>query len=330
MPAPPNYVFTIFAFVAFLLCLIRFPMQLHAWNVGTHLLLAWVGISCLSLGINSIIWNHNTVNWAPVWCDISSRINIGISVAIPAINLCINRRLYLLASPTSLLPSEADMRREVVIDLAIGIGLPIIIIILSFLSQGYRFRIFEDYGCFTADFPSWVAVVISSVPPFLLELIAGIYGCLSIRAFYKRRSELNQLVSNHRNLDSNRYIRLMCFSIFDVLSGTPITFFYLYLAIMGREPFPGLKKEHQDFSYVGLVPATSWRSTTIGELAIFVFFGIFGFTQESVNNYRAALHAVVQFFRTTTGIKSRPRSSKAEGITFKAATRDLSGHSAMV
>ena len=42
-----------------------------AWNVGTHLFLAWVGLDCLFFGINSIIWNHNTINWAPVWCDIS-------------------------------------------------------------------------------------------------------------------------------------------------------------------------------------------------------------------------------------------------------------------
>ena len=83
----PNYVFTIFSFVAFFLCLIRFPLQLHggfqrvslsiiissyysAWSVGTHLFLAWVGLDCLFLGIDSIIWNNNTSNWAPVWCDI--------------------------------------------------------------------------------------------------------------------------------------------------------------------------------------------------------------------------------------------------------------------
>ncbi|KAF8808062.1 pheromone receptor [Phlegmacium glaucopus] len=344
MPAPPNYLFTIFAFVSFFLCLIRFPMQLHAWNVGTHLFLAWVGLSCLSLGINSIIWNHNTINWAPVWCDISSRINIGVSVAIPAINLCINRRLYLLASPTSVLPSEADKRREVVIDLAIGIGLPIIEIILSFFAQRSRFMIFEDYGCFPALLSSWVAVVISGVPPFLLELIAGVYGCLSIRAFYKRRSELNQLVSNHRNLDSNRYIRLMCFSIFDVLTGIPITFFYLYSGIVGPSvPFPGLKQEHHHLSNVILLPAALWRSTMITELSLelnrwiivwigLLFFAMFGFTQESVNNYLATFHAVVQFFRTKIGIKSRPMSSRAKDseIIFKAATRDLSVDSSMV
>lgn len=29
MPAPPNYVFSTVAFIAFFLCLVRFPMQLH-------------------------------------------------------------------------------------------------------------------------------------------------------------------------------------------------------------------------------------------------------------------------------------------------------------
>ena len=123
-----------------------------AWNVGIHLYLAWVGLDCLFLGINSIIWNHNTVNWAPVWCDISqfffcfndnftgaylviaTRFNVGISIAIPAVVLCINRRLYLLASPTIIVPSQTDRNREVIIDLVIGIGLPIIVMALGLSS----------------------------------------------------------------------------------------------------------------------------------------------------------------------------------------------------
>ena len=50
---------------------------------------------------------------------------------MPASILCINRRLYLLASPTSLLPSKADKHREFMIDLVIGIGLPILEMVLG-------------------------------------------------------------------------------------------------------------------------------------------------------------------------------------------------------
>ena len=66
---------------------------------------------------------------------IVSRLGTGMSVAIPAAVLCINRRLYILASVDSVLHYSTAKRREVIIDLAIGIGLPILEMIL-FLS-GY-------------------------------------------------------------------------------------------------------------------------------------------------------------------------------------------------
>jgi len=329
MPAPPNYVFTIFAFVAFFLCLIKFPMQFRAWNVGTHLLVVWVGLRCLMSGINSIIWSHNTVNWAPVWCDISIKFEIGVSIAIPATILCINRRLYLLASPTTIIPSKADKNRELIIDLVIGIGLPIIVMALTFLVQISRFTILEDYGCSAtlSYLPTWVFLVTVTIPPIILELIAGVYGCLSIRAFYKR-SKLNEI---HNDLNPDRYIRLICFSAVDLLCGIPITVYYLFDNIKELVPFPGLTQEHIDISQIIQVPAVVWRAQTLSELSIelnrwitvfvaFVFFAILGFTKESRNSYRAILQSVVQVFVKITGIKSH-HSSDAEGIIFYKSGR---------
>ena len=57
---------------------------------------------------------------------IATRFNVGVFIAVPAIILCINRRLYLLASPTSVIPSKEENNRELIIDLVIGIGLPMI------------------------------------------------------------------------------------------------------------------------------------------------------------------------------------------------------------
>jgi len=83
----PNWVFSLFSGIGFVLCCIPFPWHLKgkspspsleyaltgsilAWNTGTCLYMAWVGLACLGLCVNSILWNGNTVNWAPVWCDI--------------------------------------------------------------------------------------------------------------------------------------------------------------------------------------------------------------------------------------------------------------------
>ena len=145
----------------------------------------------------------------------------------------------------------------------------------------------------------------------------------------------------------------MCFSGFDLLVGIPITVFYLYLQAKILYPFPGLRQEHYQFSQILQLPAAVWRSSTLSELnfelnrwimvwVAFVFFGIFGFTEESRNNYQAILQSVVRVFTMITGIKSRPSSTKAEEcvyfffpfpsfsvllyifrLKFKAATREL-------
>ena len=196
----------------------------------------------------------------------------------------------------------------------------------EFLVQASRFIILEDYGCDQSVFITWVSFILISIPPILLEIIAGVYGCLSIRAFYNRS---NKTHINDFNFDSKRYARLIFFSACDLLCGIPIASFYLYYSITELLPrhFPGLKEEHYDFSLINVFPATVWRATTLNELAIelnrwiivlgaFIFFAIFGFTEESRNNYRIIFQSVVQVFLKITGIKSRQQatsSSKAEG-----------------
>lgn len=66
----PNWVFSMFAFAGFVLAMIPLPWHFEAWNTGTCLYMIWAGISCLNLFINSIIWNDNVINSAPIWCDI--------------------------------------------------------------------------------------------------------------------------------------------------------------------------------------------------------------------------------------------------------------------
>ena len=194
----------------------------------------------------------------------------------------------------------------------------------EYLVENFRFVTIEDYGCDISVRITWVALIIFYIPPVLLEIIAGVYGCLSIRAFYNRSKETH---INDFNFDSNRYARLIFFSTCDLLCGIPITSFYLYHAITNLLPFHGLKKEYYNWSTIYEIPSTEWRSTTLIELGqelnrwilvwcAFLFFAIFGFTEESRNNYRSILQSVVQVFVKITGIRSSSRpqaSSNAEG-----------------
>ena len=89
MPPPPNEVYTAFSFIGFVFCAIPFYWHLEgkgkhlrgwnillrpsdgtAWNTGTCLFMIWTGLGCLLQFINSIVWNKNIINRAPVYCDI--------------------------------------------------------------------------------------------------------------------------------------------------------------------------------------------------------------------------------------------------------------------
>lgn len=128
MPTDASYpAFSIFAFIAFVLVLIPLPWHFQAWNSGTCLFMIWTAVGCLNLFINSIVWRNNAIDWAPIWCDIctcrsgficfassnsiiASRIIVGLAVAIPAASLCINRRLYKIASCQTVTITRAHVR----------------------------------------------------------------------------------------------------------------------------------------------------------------------------------------------------------------------------
>src|SRR6266853_4604154 len=104
--------------------------------------MAWTGLGCFIQCINSIIWNHNMIDRAPIYSDIGKLDNIahrhslnyitvvhiqaGLNAAIPACSLCINRRLYKIATAKVVMATPSENRRAVIIDLFIGIGIPIL------------------------------------------------------------------------------------------------------------------------------------------------------------------------------------------------------------
>ena len=88
------------------------------------------------------------INRAPIYSDIGMlslydiayrrslnyttvvRIQARLNVAIPAASLCINRRLYKIATAKVVMATRSDNRRAVIIDLLIGIGIPILQMIM--------------------------------------------------------------------------------------------------------------------------------------------------------------------------------------------------------
>lgn len=166
-----------------------------AWNMGSVQYIFWVGSACLIQFINNIVWKDNAINWAPVWCDISgwlyraranclsplltlaTRWTLGSSISIGSCSLVIMRRLYHIANITTIHVSREDRRRMIIEDIAVGSGIPILVIILCTLimiacttRKLIRSRLVCSRSSFRHFRGHWVLASNSKYGPFLVHL----------------------------------------------------------------------------------------------------------------------------------------------------------------
>lgn len=322
----PNPVFSAFSLTGFFLCIIPLPWHLEAWNTGTCMYMIWTATGLLIHFVNSVVWRKDAINWAPVWCDISTRIQTGVAVAIPACSLCINRRLYHIASVRTVTVTRAEKRRAILVDLAIGVGIPVIQMALQYIVQGHRFDIYEYYGClpFTYNTPLVIPLVTSW--PVIIGCISLVYSSLSIRAFMRRRAQFKELLSGNNNLNSGRYFRLMLLAGIEILCTVPFTTFFMVLNIKRMNPWKSWENTHIYFSAVHQFPAVIWHRIPYAELALelgrwllvlcaFLFFGFFGFADEARKNYRLAFDSVAKRVGLSTGSMSSGMTSTTGGTS---------------
>ncbi|KAG8724956.1 a-factor receptor [Ceratobasidium sp. 395] len=267
--------------------------------------------------VNSIVWMGNTRDPAPVWCDISTKLIIGMSVGLTASALCINRRLYSIATIQSVSDDRAARRRRVMIDLFLGIGLPIIVMALSYIVQDHRYDINEDLGCWPVTYPTLLAIPLVLTWPLFIGIATFIYASLSIRAFLKSRHQFNQFLSrSNSGINMSRYIRMMGLSSIEMLLTVPLNIYIIYLNLTTPQiPWVSWAFTHQHFSVVNkytmdeikMVPLAyrvlminQWLLPTGGPL-FFLWFGLGG---EAIHEYKRVFYTLVSPF----GIKPREKS----------------------
>jgi len=270
-----------------------------AWNAGTCLYMAWAGLGCLMQCINSIVWNKNMIDKAPVYCDISTRIQVALNVAIPACMVAINRRLYKIVSATAVvMPTRAEKRRAVITDLVIGIGIPILEIIAHVVVSGHRYNLFEDFG----PYP----VVVDMVPsyflvfgwPVAINAIALVYVVMAIDASYRRRHQFKEIMSCNPGLDRKYFISLVTLSTHIPASFT-LGAIELVRGIYGARPWVSWADTHSNYSRVVRFAGFIWKNNpaSVKELekfrwslvvyAVQVFVSL-GIARRTRQNYRRA------------------------------------------
>nr|WCD39441.1 Ste3-4 [Ganoderma boninense] len=271
----PEYpAFPILSLIGAVLVIIPLPWHFQAWNSGTCLFMIWTSIACLNLGVNAIIWNNNVLNFAPVWCDIC-----------------------------------AEKRRAVLVDVAIGVGIPVLQLIAFHIVSGHRFDIFEQIGCYPYIYNTPLAFPFVYVWPVLIGLCSAVYCVLSLRAFAKRRAQFSEFLAASSSLTISRYFRLMALATVELMCTTPIAAYGLSLNASSHiYPWISYADTHFGYSRVDQWPAVLWKAQPnaivtfaltrwLTVLCAFVFFAFFGFADEARRHYHKVVSLCIPLYR---------------------------------
>ncbi|KAF9265062.1 pheromone receptor [Marasmius fiardii PR-910] len=301
MADPAFPYFPILALLTSILVLIPLPWHLQQWNAGTCLFMLWSSIICLISFVNSLIWHGNVNNIAPVWCDISSQIILASNAGIAAATVCISRRLYMITALRGFYATREERRRALGKDLSISIGIPVLVCILHFIVQPYRFDILEDIGCYPSTYNSILAYVLHYMWPIAMGLISFMYGCLALRLYHIRRAEISRLMAGGKqdstSLTVSRYFRLIILALIHVMCTIPTGAFAIYSGATKMNPQDSLT--HRNWERVRTISSEEWRGDVIWQgmveinrwMAVFcglVFFLLFGFAVEARKSYSTA------------------------------------------
>nr|AAR99648.1 7-transmembrane pheromone receptor Bar3 [Schizophyllum commune] len=332
----PTYpLFPTFAFLGFVLALVPLPWHLQAWNSGTCFFMVWTALGCLNQFVNSIVWKDNAINSAPIWCEISIRITMGLSVGLPASSLCIIRRLYHIAKVRAVSHTRAEKMRVIIIDALICVLFPLVYIAMQYIVQGHRFNILENVGCYPAVFNTPVTYVVSYIWPVLIGMVSATYSVLALIEFNRHRLQFSQFLHSNSTLSVSRYLRLMALAMTEMCCTVPLGIFVIVLNCTSTpiEPWVSLKATHYWYSRVDQYPAVVWRSSHLvvvcneltrwlAPVSAMLFFAYFGFAQEARRNYAAAWAWACRALGLPERIATLPTTkSKGPGFAEKFAAK---------
>ncbi|KZV62273.1 fungal pheromone STE3G-protein-coupled receptor [Peniophora sp. CONT] len=318
----------------------------QAWNIGVLLLGGWVMVRTFFRGVEGIVWRNSTKDLAPVWCDISTHLVIGsLFGGQPACSLIITRQLHRvtqLYSPERL--TRKEKRRELLLNLLIGVGLPFLIIILYTMVQDCRYIVTEDVGCSPSMDGTILTLCVVHTWAVALPLYSAVRYCPGIiKELWVHSGQMTVVLPVLPEIDRARYMRVLFIACIDIVITLPVGAIVLAEALMqsGQEKlpwFPDWHTLHQHWDPI-VELATDWQSSTSQRFTIYfaqtsgmvlglAFVALFGTSEEGIKAYRHAIWATARMF----GWRRRVRlevTAEESTLEFESPEPSPSYHSPM-
>ncbi|PBK68302.1 fungal pheromone STE3G-protein-coupled receptor [Armillaria solidipes] len=303
------------SFISALLVLVPLPWHWRAGTIPTIAITFWLFLGNLINGVNAVVWSDNVRIVSPVWCDIATKLMIGMNISLPCSLLCLCMHLERVSSMRMVQTTVADKRRRQAWDSFLCFFVPVIYMALHYIVQGHRFDIIEHFGCRPAIYNSLASLFLIWIPPLLFSIGAGIFSAVALHHFFVRRITFaRHLQTKNSALTASHYFRLMSMSLVQIFWGVLVTGVNMWFTMKnGLRPWTGWADIHVGFSRIGqfpqlLISPTTWSYTyglwwTI-PISSILFFAFFSFGQEAMKQYHSCFRWV------KTAVLRMPESNK--------------------
>jgi pheromone a factor receptor len=174
--------YSIFTCLGFFLCLAPayFNWKIPGRPWATLIFIGWICVFNGLSFVDSVIWSGpDPEQWwdGKIYCDITSRIKSVFQIGLPAAGIGICR---FLADATNPNPATTDLVhtkfRRNMIDLFLGIGLPLINMALKIIVNPSRYWIQGVGGCTGVTDLSWPSILLYHMWCPFLSIVAAIYA----------------------------------------------------------------------------------------------------------------------------------------------------------
>lgn len=273
----------------------------------------WCFVGLVNKGINALAFNHSLrLTWT-FGCDISAVIERIWQLGLCCSSLCVLQKLEGIASLRQAHSTISDRRRRLVIDLTLGLGIPVLQIPLFFIVQPYRLDVLENIGCSAPLYSSVPALFVFHLWRLLVTLFCAVFSVLILRWFVLRQRQFTAaLSSQHSGLSQKKYFRLFALAVCEASLVSAGQFYLVIdsLRLTGLQPYKSWKEVHQDFNTIAFVPMPLEGQTTSALISVSVLrwlslipavtlFLFFGLTEDAKSVYSASWRALKSLSRYT-------------------------------
>nr|AER30229.1 mating pheromone receptor a2 [Sporobolomyces ruberrimus] len=193
-------------------------------NSGPIAMGVWVLVATLNDFINFVIWRNDADNRAPIWCDISVKVRIGVQIGRLAAVACIARFLADVVSPRATAITRQDRRRRAITDYSIAFGFPLLLMACHVLYQPNRFRIANGLGCTPTQVLSWPTILLNIIWGPIFSAVGVLYSTYTVYRLVRHRRDFSRVVAGaHSALTTGRFLHLLALSISYLLVGAPLS-----------------------------------------------------------------------------------------------------------